>query len=50
MVMFSLEWRGIYNRHQYHNEKAQALKALAGLIESILRNDSADRKVHRLRG
>ena len=41
---------GIYNRHQYRNEKAQALKALAGLIESILRNDSADRKVHRLRG
>jgi integrase len=28
---------GIYNRHSYVTEKAQALKALAGLLETILR-------------
>jgi integrase len=27
---------GIYNRHEYQQEKAHALKALAGLIETIL--------------
>jgi integrase len=41
---------GTYNRHEYHEEKRHALAALAGLIESILRNDSADKKVRRLRG
>jgi hypothetical protein len=28
--------QGIYNRHQYFDEKAHALRALAGLIEVIL--------------
>jgi integrase len=28
---------GIYDRHSYRNEKAQALNALAGLVETILR-------------
>jgi integrase len=28
---------GIYNRHEYRQEKAHALRALAGLIENILR-------------
>ena len=41
---------GIYDRHAYCEEKAQALKALAGLIGSILRNDDANQKVRRLRG
>jgi hypothetical protein len=41
---------GIYDRHRYTEEKAQALKMLAGLIDSILRNDDADKKVRRLRG
>jgi hypothetical protein len=27
---------GIYDRHEYREEKAHALRALAGLIESIL--------------
>jgi hypothetical protein len=40
----------IYDGHRYHEEKAQALKMLAGLIDSILRNDDADKKVRRLRG
>jgi integrase len=38
---------GIYNRHQYRQEKAHALKALAGLIDNILRPQA---EVHRLRG
>src|SRR5262249_23359104 len=41
---------GIYNRHDQYEHKREALKALAGLIESILRNDDADKKVRRLRG
>jgi integrase len=41
---------GIYDRHQYGEEKAHALAALAGLIESILRNDGADKKVIHMRG
>jgi integrase len=41
---------GVYDRHKYVEEKAQALRQLAGLIESILRNDDADKKVRRLRG
>ena len=28
---------GVYDRHSYREEKAHALKALAGLIENILR-------------
>ena len=40
---------GIYDRHAYTAEKAQALTTLAGLIENILRGD-ADKKVRRLRG
>ena len=39
---------GIYDRHAYTAEKAQALKMLAGLIENILHGNSA--KVRRLRG
>jgi integrase len=39
---------GIYNRHEYREEKAHALRALAGLIENILRPET--HKVHRLRG
>ena len=39
---------GIYDRHSYREDKAQALKALAGLIENILRPEAA--KVARLRG
>ena len=38
---------GVYDRHQYRKEKAHALNALAGLIENILRPETA--KVHRLR-
>jgi integrase len=38
---------GVYDRHRYTEEKAYALKALAGLIENILR--PADTKVRRLR-
>ena len=40
--------QGTYDRHQYREEKAHALRALAGLIENILRPES--HKVHRLRG
>ena len=39
---------GIYNRHTYTEEKAHALRALAGLIENILRPAPAE--VTRLRG
>jgi integrase len=39
---------GIYDRHSYVTEKAHALKALAGLIDSILR--PASEKVVALRG
>jgi integrase len=38
---------GIYDRHSYREEKANALKALAGLIDNILR--PADEKVRRVR-
>ena len=38
---------GTYNRHQYREEKAHALKALASLIENILRPAGA--MVRRLR-
>jgi integrase len=41
--------QGVYNRHRYRDEKAQALKMLAGLVENILRGDS-DKKIARLRG
>jgi integrase len=39
---------GIYDRHEYRDEKAHALRALAGLIESILAPQDA--KVRQLRG
>jgi integrase len=39
---------GVYDRHSYREEKAHALKALAGLIESILAPQ--DSKVRSLRG
>jgi hypothetical protein len=39
---------GIYDRHGYREEKAHALKALAGLIENILAPQGA--KVTRLHG
>jgi integrase len=39
---------GVYDRHQYREEKAHALKALAGLIENILR--PTHDKVRQLRG
>ena len=39
---------GVYDRHQYREEKAHALKVLAGLIENILRPTA--HKVHRFRG
>ena len=39
---------GVYDRHSYRDEKAQALKVLAGLIENILRPE--DLKVVNLRG
>jgi integrase len=38
---------GVYDRHSYREEKAHALQALAGLIESILAPE--DQKVRRLR-
>jgi hypothetical protein len=38
---------GIYDRHQYREEKANALKMLAGLIENIFRPEAV--KVHTLR-
>jgi integrase len=40
---------GVYDRHANREEKAQALKMLAGLVDNILRDD-ADQKVRRLRG
>src|SRR5262249_25284946 len=40
---------GIYDRHGYQAEMANALNMLAGLIDNILRSD-ADQKVRRLRG
>jgi integrase len=39
---------GVYDRHRYREEKAHALRAVAGLIENVLRPETA--KVHRLRG
>jgi integrase len=39
---------GIYDRHSYRDEKAHALRALAGLIENILRPETD--KVRRLKG
>ena len=39
--------QGVYDRHQYTQEKAHALKALAGLIENILAPQDA--KVRRIR-
>ena len=39
---------GVYDRHSYLDEKADALKALASLISTILA--PTDFKVHRLHG
>src|SRR5262249_16457396 len=36
---------GIYNRHTYLEEKAHALRALAGLIENIVRPEAASWQV-----
>jgi integrase len=40
--------QGVYDRHSYRDEKREALRLLAGLIENILRDD-ADQKMRRLR-
>jgi integrase len=34
--------RGVYDRHAYHAEKAQAFEALAGLVERIVSGSQAD--------
>jgi integrase len=34
--------RGIYDRHEYHREKAEAYEALAGIIERIVSGTQAD--------
>jgi integrase len=39
--------QGTYDRHQYREEKAHALRLLAGLIDNILRPEAT--KVHTLR-
>jgi integrase len=39
---------GVYDRHTYREEKAHALRMLAGLIGNIVRPEAA--KVHRFRG
>ena len=36
MVISRSGVEGIYDRHQYRDEKAHALNALAGLIETII--------------
>jgi integrase len=41
--------QGVYNRHDHFEQKREALRMLAGLIENILRGDS-DKKVRKLRG
>jgi hypothetical protein len=41
--------KGVYDRHKYTDQKREALRMLAGLIDNILRGD-ADKKVTRLRG
>ena len=33
--------RGVYDRHAYHAEKAQAFEALAGIIERIVSGTQA---------
>jgi hypothetical protein len=35
----------VYDRHSYREEKAHALKALAGLIDRIVNADGADNVV-----
>jgi hypothetical protein len=40
--------RGVYDRHEYHTEKAQAYEALAGIIERIVTGAQAG--VVQLRG
>jgi integrase len=34
--------RGVYDRHEYHREKAEAYEALAGIIERIVSGTQAD--------
>ena len=41
--------KGVYDRHKYYEQKREALRMLAGLVENILRGDT-DQKVRRLRG
>jgi hypothetical protein len=33
---------GVYNRHQYREEKTRALELLAGLIENILQTEGRE--------
>ena len=33
--------RGVYDRHEYYREKAQAYEALAGLIDRIVKGTGA---------
>jgi integrase len=40
--------KGVYDRHKYYEQKREALRMLAGLIDNILRGDT-DKKVTRLR-
>ena len=40
--------RGVYDRHEYHAEKAQAFDALASLVERIVSGSEGD--VVQLRG
>jgi len=41
--------KGVYDRHKYTDQKREALRMLAGLVDNILRGDT-DKKVRRLRG
>jgi hypothetical protein len=34
--------RGVYDRHEYHREKAQAFEALAAIIARIVSGSQAD--------
>jgi hypothetical protein len=34
--------RGVYDRHQFYREKAQAYEALAALIDRIVKGTAAD--------
>jgi integrase len=41
--------RGVYDRHEYHREKARAFEALASLIKQIISDSGADHKVVRMK-